>query len=127
MALYMLDIMLVTMDTALLPALANAEQKRLIALDAILGSLDRPLLAALTMALHADCIADTPALAPDAIADANPAIALMALAESIIMDAIAAAAPVLIIMREADALMADAAIAAMPADAVMADVPSMVM
>ena len=123
----MLDIMLVTMDTALLPALANAEQKRLIALDAILGSLDRPLLAALTMELHALLMADTPALAPAAMADANPAIALMAIAESIIMDAIAAAAPVLIIMREADALMADAAIDAMLADAVMADVPSMVM
>lgn len=119
--------MLVTMDTALLPALANTEQKRLIALDAILGILDKPLLAALTMALHALLMADTPALAPAAMADAKPAIALMALAESIIMDAIAAAAPVLIIMREADALMADAAIDAMLADAVMADVPSMVM
>lgn len=123
----MLDIMLVTMDTALAPPLDRAEPKRLIALDAILGSLDRPLLAALTIELHALLMADTPALAPAAMADANPAIALMALAESIIMDAIAAAAPVLIIIREADALMADAAIDAMLADAVIADVPSMVM
>ena len=123
----MLDIMLVTMDTALAPPLDRAEPKRPIALVAMLGSLERPLLAALTIELHADCIADTPALAPAAMADANPAIALMAIAESIIMDAIAAAAPVLIIMREADALMADAAIDAMLADAVMADVPSMVM
>ena len=119
--------MLVTMDTALLPPLDKADAKRLIALEAILGSLDRPLLAALTIELHADCIADTPALAPAAMADANPAIALMAIAESIIMDAIAAAAPVLIIMREADALMDDAAMLVMLADAVIADVPSMVM
>ena len=127
MALYMLDIMLVTMDTALLPPLDKADAKRLIALEAMLGSLDRPLLAALTIELHALLMADTPALAPAAIADANPAIAPMAAAESIIMDATAAVAPVLIIMREADALMADAAIDAMLADAVMADVPSMVM
>ena len=123
----MLDIMLVTMDTALAPPLDRAEPKRPIALVAMLGSLERPLLAALTMALHADCIADTPALAPAAIADANPAIAPMAAAESIIMDATAAVAPVLIIIRDADALIDDVAIADMLADAAMADVPSMVM
>lgn len=123
----MLDIMLVTMDTALAPPLDRAEPKRPIALVAMLGSLERPLFAALTIELHADCIADTPALAPAAIADANPAIAPMAAAESIIMDATAAVAPVLIIIRDADALIDDAAMLVMLADAVIADVPSMVM
>lgn len=123
----MLDIMLVTMDTALAPPLDRADAKRPIALEAMPGSLDRPLLAALTIELHALRIADTPALAPAMIDAAKLAIAAIALAPSIIREVMADVAPALIAISDAVAAPAAVAIPAMPADAIVADVPSMVM